>query len=530
MAQTISSFDTTHTGIIHDVDVDFFGKRMVSAASDGLIKIWDVVSENPTFIAELKGHNGAVWMAKWAPAQVGAIIASACVNKTLIIWSEAQNGDFVPIIKMEDFEGAILGISWAPWEYGAAVGVVCSDGTLTVRSLSLDTRTYYSHTLKIMTSGGACTCLSWAPAAALTSLIASRQASRFASSQHFAPARMVVGCSDGVMRIVKWNNKVSSPMEEDGKGLRVISILSHHNRSTLSLHPNDPSVPEYLLSNTTNSNNVIGNSTMMTSDNVSSNNNLTSQPTLHQSSSYNHRVLDVVWRPSLGLPMETVVSSCADGLLAFWSAQSLIGGGVVGGAVNLPVVNNTNTPNGPHQNVSQNIMNQTGNRKDNPSQAFVPTSTCPVTPPPPAPSTALNVKFVPASASLPVDYELPVHALPLSQTPPIPEVSSDNQQENEIHTNDTNETNRNSTKVDESAFFTSLLSFEPVVTEGGSLVSTQAVCAQRSDKEDTNLESSYSPPSLLKQKANPIDETAEDLRGSDAAPLLESERNPSTFS
>lgn len=61
MAQTISSFDTAHSGIIHDVEVDFFGKRMVSAASDGLIKIWDIINETPTLLTELKGHNGPVW-------------------------------------------------------------------------------------------------------------------------------------------------------------------------------------------------------------------------------------------------------------------------------------------------------------------------------------------------------------------------------------------------------------------------------------------------------------------------------------
>lgn len=179
-------------------------------------------------------------------------------------------------MKMEDFQGTILDIQWAPWEYGAAIAVVCSGGTLSIRTLNLESRTYTNTFLEVL-SQGACTCVSWSPAAALTSLITSNHASKFASQHHFNTPRLAVGCSDGTVRIVGWNKGSSGESL-----LQVLQVLTCRMKNNISLDPLNVSIP-----------------------------NLSDR-------SANSRIFDVVWRPSLGLPMQTLVYSSADGTLAVW--------------------------------------------------------------------------------------------------------------------------------------------------------------------------------------------------------------------
>ncbi len=45
MAQTIASFDAGHGGTVHDVQLDYYGRRLATASSDRSIKVFDVVGE-----------------------------------------------------------------------------------------------------------------------------------------------------------------------------------------------------------------------------------------------------------------------------------------------------------------------------------------------------------------------------------------------------------------------------------------------------------------------------------------------------
>ena len=52
-----------HDDLVHDVQLDYYGKQLASAGSDRRIKIFDVVDgQQRQQTAELVGHDGPVWM------------------------------------------------------------------------------------------------------------------------------------------------------------------------------------------------------------------------------------------------------------------------------------------------------------------------------------------------------------------------------------------------------------------------------------------------------------------------------------
>ncbi len=45
MATTLASFDAGHADMVHDVQLDYYGRRLATASSDRSIKVFDVVGE-----------------------------------------------------------------------------------------------------------------------------------------------------------------------------------------------------------------------------------------------------------------------------------------------------------------------------------------------------------------------------------------------------------------------------------------------------------------------------------------------------
>lgn len=64
MAQVAPTFDTAHAGAIHDAQLDYYGKFLASSSADHTIHVWDVSSDTPQFVSELKGHEGPVWQVR----------------------------------------------------------------------------------------------------------------------------------------------------------------------------------------------------------------------------------------------------------------------------------------------------------------------------------------------------------------------------------------------------------------------------------------------------------------------------------
>ena len=55
-----SSFDSGHTDMIHDTQLDYYGRKLATCSSDRLVKIFELAGEARHHIADLAGHEGPV--------------------------------------------------------------------------------------------------------------------------------------------------------------------------------------------------------------------------------------------------------------------------------------------------------------------------------------------------------------------------------------------------------------------------------------------------------------------------------------
>jgi protein transport protein SEC13 len=94
--------ETERCGLQHDLQVDYYGKRLATCSSDRIIKIFDVGPEpgQQTLSANIAGHDGPVWQVNtvcacdgwatilrgyrqvaWAHPKFGSILASCSYDR-----------------------------------------------------------------------------------------------------------------------------------------------------------------------------------------------------------------------------------------------------------------------------------------------------------------------------------------------------------------------------------------------------------------------------------------------------------------
>ena len=101
--------------LVHDVQLDYFGKQLASAGSDRRIKIYDVVDGTQRQqTAELIGHDGPVWQLAWAHPEFGNVLASCSYDRQVFVWKEHSPQHWVLVHKFLGHEGSVNSISWAP--------------------------------------------------------------------------------------------------------------------------------------------------------------------------------------------------------------------------------------------------------------------------------------------------------------------------------------------------------------------------------------------------------------------------------
>ncbi|KAL7068853.1 hypothetical protein ACR3K2_06880 [Cryptosporidium serpentis] len=179
MAQAIGTFDTGHSGPVHDTQLDYYGRRLATASSDHTIRIFDVSTDQPTFLVELKGHEGPVWQVCWAHPTFGSVLASCSYDKRVIVWKEIHRGHWEAVYSCDEFTSSVNGISWCPWEYGLQFACAVADGTVAVCSYNSEMR----HWTKKHVFGhpNGTNAVSWAPAINNTAVSASQQMIRLVS-------------------------------------------------------------------------------------------------------------------------------------------------------------------------------------------------------------------------------------------------------------------------------------------------------------------------------------------------------------
>eukprot|EP00048_Salpingoeca_helianthica_P015593 m.227563 g.227563 ORF g.227563 m.227563 type:complete len:307 (-) comp17248_c0_seq1:23-943(-) len=134
MVSTLANFDTHHEDLIHDAQLDYYGRRLATCSSDRSVKIFGVTGNQQELIATLNGHKGPVWEVAWAHPKFGNILASCSYDRTVIIWKESSAGsEWNPVHEHSEHHSSVNAIAWAPHECDMPV-LACgsSDGNVSI--------------------------------------------------------------------------------------------------------------------------------------------------------------------------------------------------------------------------------------------------------------------------------------------------------------------------------------------------------------------------------------------------------------
>ncbi|KAK9764446.1 GTPase-activating protein S13 [Basidiobolus ranarum] len=202
-----NSFDTQHEDMIHDAQMDYYGKRLATCSSDRTIRIFEVEGENQRLIQVLQGHEGPVWQVAWAHPKFGSILASCSYDGRVFIWKEVE-GNWTKIKEHTHHTSSVNSISWAPHELGPVIACASSDGKVSVLTFR-DDATWDVQVLQADAIG--CNAVAWAPATTPGGLIQVSGAAPNANSVK----RFATGGCDNQIKIWSWREDTNTWKEED---------------------------------------------------------------------------------------------------------------------------------------------------------------------------------------------------------------------------------------------------------------------------------------------------------------------------
>lgn len=93
----MGALETGHLDMVHDAQLDYYGKRLATCSSDRTVKVFDLSGDQRTLIADLRGHEGPIWQLSWAHPRYGSLLASASFDHRVIIWKEGQDGQWMQV-------------------------------------------------------------------------------------------------------------------------------------------------------------------------------------------------------------------------------------------------------------------------------------------------------------------------------------------------------------------------------------------------------------------------------------------------
>jgi len=209
--------------MIHDAQLDYYGKRLATCSSDRTVKVFDAIDGEAQRSAgghTLKGHTGPVWQVAWAHPKFGHILASCSYDGKVLIWKEQQGqghatGGWSKIKEHTLHTASVNSVSWAPHELGAILACASSDGKLSVLTFKNDGQwgadIFNGHAI-------GCNAVSWAPAVHPGSLITPQQTAPSQPGQQPSPTSVKrfasAGC-DNLVRIWGYREESQSWIEEE---------------------------------------------------------------------------------------------------------------------------------------------------------------------------------------------------------------------------------------------------------------------------------------------------------------------------
>merc|ERR1711937_315583 len=128
------SFDAGHRDVVHDVQFDFYGKRLATASSDRSVKIFEVVGSEQKLVADLAGHEGPVWQVSWAHPKFGNLLASCSFDQRVMVWKEVSEGNWQVLYQTPPglHTASINAVTFAPQEVGLVLAAASSDGSISI--------------------------------------------------------------------------------------------------------------------------------------------------------------------------------------------------------------------------------------------------------------------------------------------------------------------------------------------------------------------------------------------------------------
>lgn len=90
----VSTFESGHTDMVHDAQLDYYGRRLATCSSDTIVKVFDIVGDHHAHLADLRGHTGPVWQVAWGHPKYGSVLASCSFDHRIIVWKEGQNNQW----------------------------------------------------------------------------------------------------------------------------------------------------------------------------------------------------------------------------------------------------------------------------------------------------------------------------------------------------------------------------------------------------------------------------------------------------
>jgi len=313
--------ETAHEDMIHDAQLDYYGKRLATCSSDRTVRVFDVVEgeTQKTGGHTLKGHSGPVWQVAWAHPKYGHILASCSYDGKVLIWKEQQGqgvaaGNWTKVKEHTLHTASVNSVCWAPHELGAILACASSDGKLSVLTFKNDGQwgadIFNGHAI-------GCNAVSWAPATQPGSLITPQQNNAVPgqppappqSTKRFASA----GC-DNLVKIWGYRDDSQSWVEEEtleGHTDWVRDVAWAPNiglpRSYIATASQDKSV---IIWTKDNPNTPWVKTTLDPSSALAAPTSNTASPT--------GKFPDVVWRVSWSLAGNILAVSCGDGKVTLW--------------------------------------------------------------------------------------------------------------------------------------------------------------------------------------------------------------------
>ncbi|KAL7411376.1 WD40-repeat-containing domain protein [Mrakia frigida] len=235
--------ETQHEEMIHDAQLDYYGKRLATCSSDKTIRVFDVVDGEQKGQGDvLRGHTAPIWQLSWAHPSFGPILASASYDGKVFIWKEkgraalgappskaASNaarvgagaggngaGEKWEVIKEHNLHAAsVNSVAWAPYEHGPILACASSDSKVSIVTFNNDGST--ESFVAIAHPMGA-TSVSWAPSVvpgSLTRPAAPVPGGVSGSGAENKQKKFVTGGCDSKVKIWGWREQEREWAVED---------------------------------------------------------------------------------------------------------------------------------------------------------------------------------------------------------------------------------------------------------------------------------------------------------------------------